>query len=279
MLRMMKKNFLVSLLLLCGALLNATKGLAMPDGGADTVQVREPARHDVAPGAETLALFNTQPLEAANDSLMIGAKTTISCLFLGNSLTYHEVVSEEPAPGKRGLASTRVDRDYVHVLLRMIARGHHVNIKYSILNIAQFERTFSEKSFSMDELAQAENRQPDFLFVQIGENVSLDKVIEARKYEEEYVKLLNLFPHAVKFITLPFWPDKLKQYVATNVAIRTRSHLVDLSHLGDGGDPMNFAMSHKEYKMPGVGHHPGDYGMANIARCFYAAFNAAYGQN
>jgi hypothetical protein len=62
----------------------------------------------------------------------------------------------------------------------------------------------------------------------------------------------------------------------TNIAINSNSYLVDISHLGDGTDINNFSSSYKEYKMPGVGAHPGDYGMANIAKCIYATFNAIY---
>ena len=50
--------------------------------------------------------------------------------------------------------------------------------------------------------------------------------------------------------------------------------LNDISHLGDGTDPMNFSSSYKDYKKSGVGSHPGDYGMANIANSIYAVFNA-----
>lgn len=228
------------------------------------------------PSAKTLAAFNSRPLEAANDSLMIGADETITCLFLGNSLTYHDVIEEEPAAGKRGLTATSVEKDYVHILLKTIAEEHHVNIRYSILNIAGFERTFARSSFDAGQLAWAENRQPDYLFVQIGENVPKGDAFNAEKYEEEYIKLLSLFPKAKRFITLPFWPDKAKQYATTEVAIKSKSFLVDLSHLGDGTDPMNFSSSYKDYKMPGVGRHPGDYGMLNIARSIYAVFNAAY---
>ena len=73
-----------------------------------------------SPTESALKGFNTEPLEAVNDSLMIGSDSTITCLFLGNSLTYHAVINEEPAEGKRGLTSTSVDKDYVHVLLKTI---------------------------------------------------------------------------------------------------------------------------------------------------------------
>ena len=226
------------------------------------------------PTEEALANFNNNPLEAVNDSLMIGADSTITCLFLGNSLTYHSVIDEEPAEGERGLTATSIDKDYVHVLLKTISDEHNVNIKYSILSIAQFERTFTKHSFEMGKLSLAENKQPDYLFVQMGENVANKDIIDSKKYEDEYTKLLALFPNSKRIITIPFWPNKIKEYATTNIAIRSNSYLVDISHLGDGTDPMNFASSYKDYKMPGVGSHPGDYGMANIAKSIYAVFNA-----
>jgi len=230
----------------------------------------------MSPKEEELANFNNDPLGAINDSIMIGSKTTITCLFLGNSLTYTGVPEEEPDKTRRGLTSTCVEKDYVHVLLNTISREKQVNIKYSLLNVAQFERTFTEHSFEIGKLGLAEVKQPDYLFVQIGENVGCEDVKDATKYEEEYVNLLSLFPNSKRIITIPFWPSKEKYYATTNVAIKSKSYLVDISHLGNGTDPKNLASSYKEYKQPGVGAHPGDYGMENIANCYYAIFNAIY---
>ena len=228
-------------------------------------------RHEL-PTEKSLKNFNNDPLEAINDSLMIGSDSTITCLFLGNSLTYTGVPEEELNKEKRGLTSTCKEKDYVHVLLKTISENKKVNIKYSILNIAQFERTFTKYSFSMDKLLLATNKQPDFLFVQIGENVIKNDIENPDKYECEYVKLLSLFPSSKKIITIPFWPDKDKQYATTNVAIKSNSYLVDISHLGAGTDLMNFSSSYKKYKQPGVGAHPGDYGMANIAKKLFKFF-------
>ena len=229
-----------------------------------------------SPKESALKAFNNEPLEAVNDSLMVGSDSTITCMFLGNSLTYHSVIDEEPAEGKRGLTSTSVDKDYVHILLKIIAEKNSVNIKYSVLNIAQFERTFTEHSFSMEKILLAENKQPDYLFVQIGENVAKEDIANSEKFEKEYCSLLSLFPNSKRIITIPFWPDRNKEYAITSIAIKTNSYLVDISHLGDGTDKMNFASSYKDYKQPGVGGHPGDYGMEKIANCIYATFNAIY---
>lgn len=233
-------------------------------------------RTDWSPSTKELAGFNLEPLEAVNDSLMIDADTTITCLFLGNSLTYHDAIEEEPDKEKKGLTATKKEKDYVHVLVSMIASQKHTNVKYSIVNISRFERTFMERSFNMEELALVEYKQPDFLFVQIGENVRKETIANPQKFETEYVKLLSLFPYSKRIITIPFWAVKEKEYAVTNVAIQSNSALVDISHLGDGTDKQNFSSSYKTYKQPGVGQHPGDYGMANIAKCLYATFNIMY---
>ena len=272
--KMTKKKILVASLVLNALLVICIFGAAFHYRGKIVGKAQKVLGLYVSPSEEALANFNNEPLEAVNDSLIVGADSTITCLFLGNSLTYCGVADEEPDKTKRGLTSTSVDKDYVHVLLKMIAEEHHVNIRYSILNVAQFERTFTKHRFEMGKLALAENKQPDYLFVQIGENVSQDDVTDPKKYEDEFIKLLSLFPKSKRIITIPFWPSKVMEYATTNIAIKSHSYLVDISHLGDGTDPMNFSSSYKDYKNPGVGSHPGDYGMANIAKCIYATFNA-----
>ena len=223
-----------------------------------------------------LAKFNDKPLEVTNDSLMVNAgDSTLNILFLGNSLTRHPLIEDfQPCMKVRGMMATTPDKDYVHQLVAMIARNRKMNVQYSIANIADFERTFTNHPFSMQKLDNAEIKQPDILIVQIGENVREEDIKDSKKFEDEYVKLLSNFPHAKRIITLPFWPSKRKEYAVSDVAIRTNSYLVDISHLGDGTDPQNFAKSFKKYKTPGVGEHPGDVGMKHIADCLYATINA-----
>ena len=227
------------------------------------------------PSENVLARFNNEQFESVNDSLIVGSEKTISCLFLGNSIAYTEVPDEDQDKEKRGLASTSKEKDYVHVLVRKIAEEHHINVRFSIINVADFERSFLEKSFPFEELSKVSNQQPDYLFVQIGENVSKEDIIDSPdKFERAYEDLLDYFPNSKRIITIPFWPDYNKEYLITRVAIKTNSYLVDISHLGDGDDSKAFASSYRNYSNPGVGEHPGDYGMTKIAECIYAIFNA-----
>ena len=104
--------------------------------------------------------------------------------------------------------------------------------------------------------------------MQIGENISKEDLQEPMKFEEELEKMLGLFPNSRKILTIPFWTVKEKSYVLTNVAMKSRSALVDLSHLGSGSDdPKNLANSIDKYRDSRAGTHPGDYGMENIAKC------------
>ena len=158
---MTKKRILVVSLALNALLFICICGVAFHYRGKIIEKVQKELEMYNSPSEEYLANFNNEPLETVNDSLMIGADSTITCLILGNSLTYCGVAEEEPDKTKRGLTSTSVEKDYVHVLLKTISEEHNVNIKYSILNIAQFERTFTKHSFEMGKLALAENKQPD----------------------------------------------------------------------------------------------------------------------
>lgn len=222
-----------------------------------------------------MATFNNEPFEAVNDSVMTGSKKTVKMLLLGNSLTYCDVPDEEPNKTHRGLATTAVSKDYVHQLTSMVAKRLHCNVKFSLLNIAEFERTFMTHPFLFSKLAKAKFTNPDILIVQIGENVDAAQLENPAKFEKEYLHLLSFFPNSMRIVTLPFWPDKRKQYAITDVAIRSKSFLVDLGHLGDGNDPENFASSQKTYHKPGVGEHPGDVGMKRIADCYFAVINAS----
>ena len=228
------------------------------------------------PTEELLSTFNNEPLEASNEFLDMNADSTVTILFLGNSLTYTGVPVEENDKTKRGLVSSCKEKDYVHQLVKMIAEGDSINVDYSIVNIADFERGFLQQSFTHEKLANVKNQRPDWLIVQMGENVSKANLNEPELFETELEKLVSLFPDSRKMITIPFWTIKEKSYALTNVAIKTGAYLVDLSHLGSGSDdPMNLANSQEKYKSSPCGTHPGDYGMNNIAKCFYSCFRAS----
>lgn len=155
----------------------------------------------------------------------------------------------------------------------MISLRDTVNVRYSVTNFIEFERGFYLRPFPWAEkLADAKVQQPDILIVQMGENVSTDAITNHREeFIREYVCLLEKYPNSQRIITLPFWMDVQKCDAITEVALRTRSRLADLSHLGHrNSDPRNFAKYYKHYSKPGVGDHPSDYGFEQIAKVIMA---------
>ena len=221
-----------------------------------------------------LKQFNKELYALENGRVDVGSERTIKMLFLGNSLTYTEAPEEEPEKELRGLTSTSKDKDYVHQLMKMISENKNVNIDYSVVNIAAFERSFSVIGFDYRQLEKTEIIEPDYLIVQIGENISHeDMKIHGNELETKYSELLEKFQGSIKIVCLPFWPEKEKINRITNVAVKNDCFLIDLSHLGSGIDNLNFASSYKKYKQPGVGAHPGDYGMENIAKNMYTVIN------
>ena len=192
-------------------------------------------------------------------------------LCLGNSITLHTFGRTRPGAspfweGRWGMCASRPDSDYVHRLGRMFMK---VNVRSTIMgvNIADWE---TNPKRDKNSLFGKYMRGKDLIIIRLGENVSESAIYDSSIFEDAYMKLLSLFSYSIRLISIPFWPSKKKQYVMTQIAIKSNSYLVDLSHLGNGTDPENFAESQKKYKTPGVGVHPGNIGMKHIAECYYA---------
>lgn len=227
------------------------------------------------PSEKALATYNNQPLGAFNGVYDTKEDSTISIVFLGNSITYHSAWEDVGDQRRRGMAATSLEKDYVHQLLRLIADSHNVNIQYSITNIAQMERRFATFEFDMDSCFQMlEVTNPDILILQIGENVNGNDIeTKPDKFKDLYGKIFDYYSGSRKFVTLPFWLRQDENYLITEVATDYGAIVVDLSHLG--ADPANnYASSFKHYENVGIGMHPGDEGMLSIANCLFSAIHA-----
>ncbi|HBU77496.1 MAG TPA: hypothetical protein DEF18_05285, partial [Muricauda sp.] len=97
-------------------------------------------------------------------------------------------------------------------------------------------------------------------------------------FGKQYINLIDSFKsdnqrHIVA--TTPFFPSLEKNKIIQQAAIATGIHLVDLSHL-TLIDPENYAKNETDYpeekndwKVDGIGIHPGDKGMQNIANLLF----------
>jgi hypothetical protein len=194
-------------------------------------------------------------------------ENNIKIVILGNSLTLIHDWN-----GGAGLTASDREHDYVHILLNKISNKNNLNIEYLVLNIADFERGFEQFDYTRLEIVK--NFEPDIIIFQIGENVIKEVLNQKTEiFIENYLKLIKYCNGKETIICLPFWPVKEKIDIITDIASKSESYLVDLSHLGSGIEPLNFAKSEKKYDNAGVGAHPGDYGMNNIAKMLYITIN------
>jgi hypothetical protein len=195
------------------------------------------------------------------------SENNIKIAILGNSLTLIHDWN-----GGAGLTASDREHDYVHILLNKISNKNNLNIEYLVLNIADFERSFEQFDYTRLEIVR--NFGPDIIIFQIGENVITEVLNQKTEiFIENYLKLIEYCNGKETIICLPFWPVKEKIDIITDIALKAESYLVDISHLGSGIEPLNFARSEKKYDNAGVGAHPGDYGMNNIAKMLYITIN------
>jgi hypothetical protein len=196
---------------------------------------------------------------------------TAKIAILGNSISLHGIV-ENLWDHESGMAASDLEHDYVHILLSKISEEKQCSIEFIVINIADFERNFEQFDYTRLEIVK--RFDPEIIIFQIGENV-LTEILVAKGdiFVENYLRMLKYCNVKNTIICLPFWPVKEKLNLITEVALRSESYLVDLSHLGSGIDPLNLAKSENKYKHSGVAAHPGDYGMNNIAKTLYITIN------
>jgi hypothetical protein len=204
-------------------------------------------------------------------------------LILGNSIARHGRAPEIGWNQEFGMAATKEDNDYVHLIFRKLEALLPKNkIDLRETSIVKFEREFPTFDFkALDPLIQF---RPHLIIFQLGENTGFNEVNTPELFQQKYVELINSFKkgnNPVVICTTPFFPDLKKNEAIGQTALLTGSFLVDLSHLplldtqNYAKDETNYAGNKSEWKVTGIGIHPGDYGMKNIAQQLFITINAA----
>jgi hypothetical protein len=191
-------------------------------------------------------------------------KSDIKILILGNSITRHGPLPAEKWYGDWGMAASSADNDYVHVLIKKIREDiPKSTIDYRAQGIAFWERDFafdfSTNPETKDILTLPYN--PDILIIRLGENVQ-EEYGKANDYEKALNTLIDKFKtdSTLVLVTGNFWSNEFKDRVQKKVSQNNGYAFVDFSDLDR--DTSNKALDTYE---GGVGQHPSDKGMLNIA--------------
>ncbi len=202
-------------------------------------------------------------------------------LIIGNSITLHGRAENIGWYTECGMAASSPERDYVHILFRKIEGlmpDRKINMRLS--NAAVFERDIKNYDFgNIDKIKQG--YKPDLIIFQLSENVPSGT--DMKLFEAKYSEFINRFKKGNNTITLcttPFFPVAERSVAIRKVALNTNSFLIDLSSLvlldkknQAKNDPTS-PLDKSKWKVEGIGIHPGDYGMENIAETMFVAVKA-----
>ncbi len=182
-------------------------------------------------------------------------------LFVGNSITLHGYRPEIGwLRGDCGMAASDPDHDYVHIVLKGLARVSPVAA--CIAHIGDWELNFWDDAVLEDAYAEAAAWRPDLVIVRLGENIRTDRMAQFPLLPH-FMKMVRFFAgdHAQVLVTDVFWPNDEKERIIAEAAKLLHVPLVRLADLG----AMDSMKAIGLFEHSGVAAHPGDAGMAAIA--------------
>ncbi len=181
-------------------------------------------------------------------------------LFLGNSITRHAQKTEIGWDGDYGMAASRPQNDYVHVLCKKLEeRGKHIISE--AVNIADFE--VDPCPASIEKIKKYAGFGADIVIFRIGENVPDEK---AGVFGEYFPLLISCFSRASVFVVSSFWKKPDVECATRLAAEKSGVRFVSLETIqGEEYEAIG------EYEHGGVAAHPSDKGMAAIAELIFDA--------
>lgn len=210
----------------------------------------------------SLALIVTLFISCKKADIASNARPVFSkVLILGNSITY---APTDPNLGWNcacGMAASKPDSDYVHLLTRNFKAINEKNT-VTAKNIAAFERGYLTYDFDA-ELKALRDAKPDLVIIRIGENVQQDN-FDAAAFEKRYTDLIAYLKTDNDKLTIlavgSFWGND-----AVDGIMKKHSDFITLKPLGL--DMSNYAWG--LFPDHGVQSHPGDKGMRNIGNTIW----------
>lgn len=188
-------------------------------------------------------------------------------MFAGNSITQHM-----PAPAigwtyDWGMAASAPEKDYVHLCMAQINKLNP-DAAYCICRAGKWEQNWKNGESVFEEYQPARDFCADVIVVRFVENCAKDG--DPAHFMEQYGKFVDFIDGTGKakvILTTSFWIHPMDDAIRAFAAQRG----YPLVELGDmGKDPEMKAYGLFEHK--GVAAHPGDKGMAEIAKRIMEVF-------
>lgn len=183
-------------------------------------------------------------------------------MFVGNSITRHNVLESIGWYNDSGMAASTKEKDYVHLIMKRI-KEKNPGAAACICQASEWERGYAEPDWSNDRFAQAREFNADIIIFRLIENVGQDNFSHVlfTSAVREFLSYLNPDGRARIIITTGFWRHPGDEDLR-RIAEEDGYPLADLGVIGDDGSMRAVGL----FEHAGVANHPGDKGMAAIAQ-------------
>jgi hypothetical protein len=198
-------------------------------------------------------------------------------IVLGNSFALHNITSFWW--GNWGMAASRRDSDFCHVLNERISKWQNKEPVLSCYNIADWERDHGSEE-QIHKVAALLSGREALIVIRVGECVN-----DTKNYEEDFETLIDSLrlrnPQAKIFVTGNFWPNyqkEIRQEGACNAKscvwcplrqLCQDENLSDEDSLVYGDDLKWHKISDGGFTASGVANHPNDRGHRLIAESLF----------
>lgn len=186
-------------------------------------------------------------------------------MFVGNSITKHDILPEIGWYESYGMAASCPQKDYVHLLIEKT--DGKTDASYCICQVAQWERYYKNGEEMLAEFVSARNFEADIIVMRAVENSPLDG-FDGEKFREEYKKLISYLDKSGKakvIVTTSFWRHAADDEIV-KAAMDCGYPYIYLGDMGERDEMKALGL----YAHEGVANHPGDAGMKEIAERIWA---------
>ncbi len=192
-------------------------------------------------------------------------KPTKKILIMENSITYHGKKTEIGWNGNWGMAASKAENDYVHILYEN-SKKICTEVQFCVVQISSLEIDFCNESL-FKEFEIIKNYVPDIAILRFGENIKADRYdpVELEKSYESFIRNYLLCNNSNLIFTTCFWKNKFVDDLIRKYCSICGGNLVELGDLGDD----DFMKALGLFEHSGVANHPGDIGMKMIAERIY----------
>lgn len=204
-----------------------------------------------------------------NDRLFIeniSNRSNLRILIFGNSITGAPDSIGNWENGW-GLAASSPQTDYVHVLYNYFKDSLKYGPELITFDLRYFERNFPAYDFTR--LDTLKHFGADLIIFRIGDNIDPNMAVESYLWEKFAALLdyITINKDQVIVCTSCWYTKKTVDAIMREVCIKKQVSFVDINYLFN--DKSNQASSERSISDPGVGSHPGDKGMREIANALW----------